>query len=145
VNVNREGQPKRGVPQSSANGPEADNRSNPISKAPLEKPTAPQPAKKLTYPPWNPKCHHRPHRSPPLDQIVSQLNPVHTLISHSSKINYNINSLKKVHATHCIVYTFILKMVACTQFALTLFSSKTYDVFGTEIPVLSNICICSNA
>jgi hypothetical protein len=38
----------------------------------------------------NPKVHHRVHKSPPLVHIFSQIDLVHTIQSHLSKIHFNI-------------------------------------------------------
>jgi hypothetical protein len=39
---------------------------------------------------WNPKAHCRAHKSPPLVPVLSQIDPVHTITSCLSKINFNI-------------------------------------------------------
>jgi len=39
---------------------------------------------------WNSKVHYRVKMNPPLDRILSQMNPVHNLIPYSLKIHFNI-------------------------------------------------------
>jgi hypothetical protein len=39
---------------------------------------------------WNPKVHHRVHRSPPLDPIPSQLNPVRPIDPYLPKVHLNV-------------------------------------------------------
>jgi hypothetical protein len=39
---------------------------------------------------WNPKVHHRPHKSPLLVPTLSQIDPVNTIPSYVSKIDFNI-------------------------------------------------------
>jgi hypothetical protein len=44
---------------------------------------------------YNLKVHHPVHNSLPLLPILSLINPVHTIISHFFKINFNIQGLQE--------------------------------------------------
>jgi hypothetical protein len=39
---------------------------------------------------WNPEVHYRVHKSPPMDPILNQIDPVHATPSYLSKILFNI-------------------------------------------------------
>jgi hypothetical protein len=61
------------------------------SLALLEKLPIVQPLKKFSAFLWNPKVHHSAHNSPPLIPILSQIDPVHTISSHLSKMGRAIS------------------------------------------------------
>jgi hypothetical protein len=39
---------------------------------------------------WNPNVHYRVHTSPPLDPVLSQLNPVHPIDPYLPKVHLNV-------------------------------------------------------
>jgi hypothetical protein len=53
---------------------------------------------------WNPKVHHRVHKSPQLVPILSQINPVHFTPSYFCRIRFNIILLPTSRSFHCSPY-----------------------------------------
>jgi hypothetical protein len=41
---------------------------------------------------WNPKIHYRVHKSPPMDPVLSQINPFHMFILYFFKICFQGNN-----------------------------------------------------
>jgi hypothetical protein len=39
---------------------------------------------------WNPNVHHRAHKSPPQDSILSQTNPIRPIDSYLPKVRLNV-------------------------------------------------------
>jgi hypothetical protein len=39
---------------------------------------------------WNPEVHYRVHTTPPLDPIMSQLNPIHPIDPYLPKVHLNV-------------------------------------------------------
>jgi hypothetical protein len=56
----------------------------------FEKPIIAQVVKKYPAFLWNPKVHYRVHTSPPLDFILSQLNPVRPIDPYFPKVHLNV-------------------------------------------------------
>jgi hypothetical protein len=46
---------------------------------------------------WNPKVHHRVHKSPPLDPTLSQLKPVHPIDPYLPKVQLKVIPSTKSH------------------------------------------------
>jgi hypothetical protein len=56
----------------------------------FEKLTVTQLVKKYPAFLWNPKAHYRVHKSPPLDSILSQMNPIRPINTHLPKVHLNV-------------------------------------------------------
>jgi hypothetical protein len=56
----------------------------------FEKLIVTQPVKKYPAFLWNPKIHYRIHTSPPLDPILSQLNPVRPIDLYPPEVHLNV-------------------------------------------------------
>jgi hypothetical protein len=56
----------------------------------FEKLIVTQPVEKYPAFLWNPKVHHRVHKSPPLDPILNQPNPVRPIDPYLPKVHLNV-------------------------------------------------------
>jgi hypothetical protein len=56
----------------------------------FEKPIVTQLVKKYLAYLWNPKVHHRVHKSPQLDSILSQLNTVRSIDPYLPQVHFNV-------------------------------------------------------
>jgi hypothetical protein len=56
----------------------------------FEKLIVTQPIKNILLSLWNPKVHYHVHKSPPLDPMLSQLNPVHPINPYLPKVQLNV-------------------------------------------------------
>jgi hypothetical protein len=57
---------------------------------------------------WNPKFYCRVHKSPLAFAILSQINPIHIILSYLSKIHFNIVHLLRLGLPTNILYTFFV-------------------------------------
>jgi hypothetical protein len=94
---------------------------------------------------WNPQVHYRVHKTSPFAPVLSQINPVHTILLYLFKIHFNIvPSMPGLHSRvflsdfptrHCINFSSL--PYAPRECKTDLLLKWAVDVQGCILPCLA--------